>query len=162
MSYTVSTSWIILFPYALRYSFLSLCILHLQSFFQDIDACIHIPVMDHVTFWTLPDTNTQIFYQRILAATVAMKADAIHPGFWQPQQLQVWLLGYIVGTLQISFPYQTALYSSILKNFAQETLAMDLASLWLRSIPFTFRSSIQMVWFSRTSSVDCFCRKSFL
>ena len=69
MSYTVSTSWIILFPYALRYSFLSLCILHLQSFFQDIDACIHIPVMDHVTFWALPDTNTQIFYQRILAAT---------------------------------------------------------------------------------------------
>ena len=49
-------------------------------------------------------------------------------GFWQPQQLQVWLLGYIVDTLQISFPYQTALYSSILKNFAQETLAMDLAS----------------------------------
>ena len=71
MSYTVSTSWIILFPYALRYSFLSLCILHLQSFFQDIDACIHIPVMDHVTFWALPDTNTQIFYQRILAATAA-------------------------------------------------------------------------------------------
>ena len=71
MSYTVSTSWIILFPYALRYSFLSLCILHLQSFFQDIDACIHIPVMDHVTFWALPDTNTQIFHQRILVATAA-------------------------------------------------------------------------------------------
>ena len=71
MSYTASTSWIILFPYALRCSFRSLCILHLQSFFQDIDASIHIPVMDHVTFWTLPDTNTQIFYQRILVATAA-------------------------------------------------------------------------------------------
>ena len=72
-------------------------------------------------------------------------------GFRQPQKLQVWLLGYIVGTLRISFPYQIALYSSISKNFAQETLAMDFASLWFRIIPFTFKSSMQMVWFSRTA-----------
>ena len=83
-------------------------------------------------------------------------------GFRQPQKLQVWLLGYMVGTLRSSLPYQTALYSSISKNFAHETLAMDFASLWFRIIPFTCRSSMQMVWFSRTSIVDCFCRKSFL
>ena len=34
----------ILFPYALRYSFSSLCRLHLQCFFQNINACIRIPV----------------------------------------------------------------------------------------------------------------------
>ena len=47
------------------------------------------------------------------------------------------------------------------KKLAQDTLEIDLASLWLRSIPFICRSSMQIVWFSRTSMVDCFCRKSF-
>ena len=61
----------ILFPYALRYSFLSLCRLHLQSFFQYVNTCIRIPVMNRVTFWALPDTNAQIFHQRIPAATKA-------------------------------------------------------------------------------------------
>ena len=82
-------------------------------------------------------------------------------GFLYPQQLQVWLLGYIVGTLMMSFPYHAALYSSIRKNFPHEAPAMDLASLWLRTIPQIFRSSMQIVWFSRTSMEDCFCRKSF-
>ena len=36
----------------------------------------------------------------------------------------------MVGTLRSSLPYQTALYSSISKNFAHETLAMDFASLF--------------------------------
>ncbi len=121
----------ILFPYALRYSFLSLCRLHLQSFFQYVNTCIRIPVMNRVTFWA-----PQIRMHRFFTS-----------GFRQPQKLQVWLLGYIVGTLRISFPYQIALYSSISKNFAQETLAMDFASLWFRIIPFTFKSSMQMVWF---------------
>ena len=34
-------------------------------------------------------------------------------GFLYPQQLQVWLLGYIVGTLMMSFPYHAALYLSM-------------------------------------------------
>ena len=82
-------------------------------------------------------------------------------GFLYPQHEHVWLLGYMVGTLMISFPYQEALYSSMEKKLAQDTLESDLASLWLRSIPFICRSSMQIVWFSRTSMVDCFCRKSF-
>lgn len=52
----------ILFPYALRYSFSSLCRLHLQCFFQNINACIRIPVMNCMAFRALPDTNAQIFY----------------------------------------------------------------------------------------------------
>ena len=82
-------------------------------------------------------------------------------GFLYPQQLHVWLLGYIVGTFITDEPYHSALYSSIEKNFDHETLAMDFASLWFLIIPFTFKSSIQMVWFSRTNIDDCFCKKSF-
>ena len=82
-------------------------------------------------------------------------------GFWYPHSEHVWELGYIVGTLITSFPYHVALYWSISKNLDQETLAMERASLWLRIIPFTFKSSMQMVWFSRTSMVDVFCKKSF-
>ena len=59
----------ILFPYALRYSFSSLCRLHLQCFFQNINACIRIPVMNCMTPGALPDTNAQIFHQRIPIAT---------------------------------------------------------------------------------------------
>ena len=135
----------ILFPYALRYSFSSLCRLHLQCFFQNINACIRIPVMNCMAFRALPDTNAQIFYPWIsVAARAAGLTARIHR--WYSLNF-------------ISIP--AGFYSSILKNFAQETLAMDFASLWFRIIPFTLRSSIQMVWFSRTSIVDCFCRKSF-
>ena len=59
----------ILFPYALRYSFSSLCRLHLQCFFQNINACIRIPVMNCMAFRALPDTNAQIFHQRIPIVT---------------------------------------------------------------------------------------------
>ena len=83
-------------------------------------------------------------------------------GFLYPQQEQVWLLGYVVGTFIMSFPYQAALYISIPKNMLHETEAMCCDSLWLRSIFFTFRSSMQIVWFSRINKVDCFCKKSFL
>ncbi len=61
----------ILFPYALRYSFLSLCRLHLQCFFQNINTCIRIPVMNRMAFRALPDTNAQIFYPWISVATRA-------------------------------------------------------------------------------------------
>ena len=47
----------ILFPYALRYSFSSLCRLHLQCFFQNINACIRIPVMNCMAFRALPDCS---------------------------------------------------------------------------------------------------------
>ena len=69
----------ILFPYALRYSFSSLCRLHLQCFFQNINACIRIPVMNCMAFRTLPDTNAQIFYPWIsVAARAAGLTARIH------------------------------------------------------------------------------------
>ena len=83
-------------------------------------------------------------------------------GFLYPQQEQVWLLGYIVGTLIRSFLYQADLYLSISKNLLQDAEPMCCASLWLRIMFFTFKSSMQIVWFSRISMVDCFCKKSFL
>ena len=46
MSYTVSTSYIYTVPVCPTVQFLSLCRLHLQSFFQNIDTCIRIPVMN--------------------------------------------------------------------------------------------------------------------
>ena len=78
-------------PYGTAFHLYADCIC--SPFFQYVNACIRIPVMNRVTFWALPDTNAQIFHQ----------------GFRQPQKLQVWLLGYIVGTLRISFPYQNRL-----------------------------------------------------
>ena len=83
-------------------------------------------------------------------------------GFLNPQQEHVWLLGYIVGTFTMSFPYQTDLYVSISKNLDHDAEPMCCASLWLRIMFFTFKSSMQMVWFSRISFVDSFCKKSFL
>ena len=69
----------ILFPYALRYSFSSLCRLHLQCFFQNINACIRIPVMNCMAFRALPDTNAQIFYPWIsVAARTAGLTARIH------------------------------------------------------------------------------------
>ena len=69
----------ILFPYALRYSFSSLCRLHLQCFFQNINACIRIPVMNCMAFRALPDTNAQIFYPWIsVAARAAGLTARIH------------------------------------------------------------------------------------
>ena len=76
MSYTVSTSYIYTVPVCPTVQFLSLCRLHLQSFFQNIDTCIRIPVMNRMAFGTLPDTNAQIFHQRILisACTAGLAA----------------------------------------------------------------------------------------
>ena len=71
MSYTVSTSYIYTVPVCPTVQFLSLCRLHLQSFFQNIDTCIRIPVMNRMAFGTLPDTNAQIFYPWISVATTA-------------------------------------------------------------------------------------------
>ncbi len=85
--FTVSKAILSCILHALRYSFLSFMQTASAVLFQYVNTCIHIPVMDHVTFWALPDTNAQIFTS----------------GFRQPQKLQVWLLGYIVGTLRIHF-----------------------------------------------------------
>ena len=71
MSCTVSTSYIYTVPVCPTVQFLSLCRLHLQSFFQNIDTCIRIPVMNRMAFGTLPDTNAQIFYPWISVATTA-------------------------------------------------------------------------------------------
>ena len=83
-------------------------------------------------------------------------------GFLYPQQEHVWLLGQNVGTLMMPFPYHAALYINISKNLDHETEPICCASLWLRNIFLTFKSSMQIVWFSRTNIVDCFCKKSFL
>ena len=68
-SYTVSTSEIILFPYALRCSFMYLCWLQLQSFMQDIYTCINISLMLFLTVRAFPCTNCKIFYQWIFITT---------------------------------------------------------------------------------------------
>ena len=62
MSYTVSTSYIYTVPVCPTVQFLSLCRLHLQSFFLFFDTCIRIPVMNRMAFGTLPDTHAQLFY----------------------------------------------------------------------------------------------------
>lgn len=79
MSTQCPQAMFILFPYALRYSFSSLCRLHLQCFFQNINACIRIPVMNCMAFRALPDTNAQIFYPWIsVAARAAGLTARIH------------------------------------------------------------------------------------
>ena len=79
MSYTVSTSYIYTVPVCPTVQFLSLCRLHLQSFFQNINACIRIPVMNCMAFRALPDTNAQIFYPWIsVAARAAGLTARIH------------------------------------------------------------------------------------
>ena len=79
MSYTVSTSYIYTVPVCPTVQFLSLCRLHLQSFFQNIDTCIRIPVMNCMAFRALPDTNAQIFYPWIsVAARAAGLTARIH------------------------------------------------------------------------------------
>ena len=135
----------ILFPYALRYSFSSLCRLHLQCFFQNINACIRIPVMNCMAFRALPDTNAQIFYPWISVAARAAGLNArIHR--WYSVKFISIPAGFIFQHFEKLCPGNTCY------GFCQ---------FMIPDHPFTFRSSIQMVWFSRTSIVDCFCRKSF-
>lgn len=102
--------------------------------------------MNCMTDWTLPDTNAQIFHQRILiSACTAGLAAWIHG--WHPAEF-------------IAIPDSFVLQH--FKKLCPRNTGYGFASLWFRIIPFTCRSSMQMVWFSRTSIVDCFCRKSFL
>ena len=82
--------------------------------------------------------------------------------FIYPHTLQIWELAKNLSTLTICLSYQFALYSSCLTNSDHDTSAILLASLWFFIIFFIWRSSIQIISFSLISSVDNFCRKSFL
>ena len=141
MSYTMSTSWIILFPYALRCS--------LVCIYAD---CISSPLFRIF----IPALVSRLCFVWHSGHSHSRTARFFTSGFLYPQHEQVWELGYMVGIRMIVLPYHAALYSSISKNFDQDTLAIALASLWLRIIFFTFRSSMQMVWFSRISMIDRF------
>jgi len=57
------------------------------------------------------------------------------------------------STAITSRPYHLALYSSRLRNSDHAASDIARARLPLRSIPETFKSSITIVWFSRTSRV---------
>src|SRR5699024_801220 len=74
--------------------------------------------------------------------------------FWYPQFPQVWLLGKKVGTFTTTLPAHADLYSSCRKNSLQAASEILFARWWFRNIPFTLRSSTQMIWFSFTSVVD--------
>ena len=56
-------------------------------------------------------------------------------------------------------PYHSHLYSSCRKNSLHETDDMDFARRWFFNIPFTFKSSMIIVWFSRTIFDVTWCRK---
>ena len=85
----------------------------------------------------------------------------MRPILW-PHSLQVLLVGSNLPHLSRWTPYHSHLYSSILKNSDHDTSEMDLASLWFPSIPFTFRSSTAIAWFSRISLVLNSCRNALL
>ena len=69
-SYTVSTSVDYTVPVCPTVqSYICLYWLHLQSFIQDIYACISISVMHCMAVRTLPYTNSQIFHHRIFIPT---------------------------------------------------------------------------------------------
>src|SRR5579859_7624020 len=59
-------------------------------------------------------------------------------------------------------PYQSALYSSCLRNSDQDASEIARAREWFLSMLRTVRSSMITVWFSRMILVDNLCRKSVL
>ena len=113
-SYTVSTSQIILFPYALRCSLIYVyadCICN--PLFK-----MFMPALVSLLCFVWHSGHSQFRTARFFTS-----------GFLYPQQEQVWELGYVVGIRMMSLPYHMALYSSMAKNLDHDTLAIDLASL---------------------------------
>ena len=100
MSTQCPQAMFILFPYALRYSFYLYADCICSPFFKILIPAL-IPLLCSAWQFGHSHTRTARFFTS---------------GFWYPQQEQVWLLGYIVGTFTILFPYQTDLYKSIVKN----------------------------------------------
>src|SRR5690625_2902737 len=82
--------------------------------------------------------------------------------FWYLQLEQSWLLGKFFATVMTCLPYQRALYSSILRNSAQLTSAIDLARRLFLIILLTCKSSIPITSWFLTIVVVSFCKKSFL
>src|SRR5262249_60733056 len=64
------------------------------------------------------------------------------------------------STAITSRPYQVALYSSMVRNCRQAASEMARARLWFLAMFRTVRSSITIVWFSRTSRVVTLWRTS--
>ena len=62
--------------------------------------------------------------------------------------------------LRMFLPYHSALYSNISTNIDHPQSEIDSASLWFESIPFMFKSSIQIVWLSLISLLEVLWRKS--
>lgn len=61
---------------------------------------------------------------------------------------------------RIFLPYQSALYSNIVTKVDQLTSVIACAKQWFFTIPATFKSSKQIVWFSRINLIDVLCKKS--
>ena len=122
-------------PYGAVY--LYLCRLELQSFFQNIYTCISVPVMYGMTVWTLPYANRQIFHQWIFIPTAAACLAA---------RIHRWYLDDIVA-VPCSFIFQHG------KKLRPGNTCYGFCK---------FMITHHIVWFSRISIVDCFCKKSFL
>src|SRR6266567_1270909 len=74
-----------------------------------------------------------------------------------PQFEHVLLLGSHRSTAITVRPWLLALYSSIDRNADHDASWIARARLWLRTMFATARSSITIVWLSRTSRVDSLC-----
>src|SRR5690606_23894963 len=77
-----------------------------------------------------------------------------------PQHEQSFEDGSKRPIFKIFLPYHSALYSNIETKVDQLTSVIACANLWFCNIPFTFKSSIQILSWFLISSVLTLCRKS--
>ena len=109
----------ILFPYALR------CSSYVLLFYVYYADCICSPLFSMLIL-ALVSLSCFVWHSGHSHLRIARFFTS---GFLNPQQEHVWLLGYIVGTFTMSFPYQTDLYVSISKNLDHDAEPMCCASL---------------------------------
>ena len=119
MSYTVSTSQIILFPYALR------CSSYVLLFYVYYADCICSPLFSMLIL-ALVSLSCFVWHSGHSHLRIARFFTS---GFLNPQQEHVWLLGYIVGTFTMSFPYQIDLQDNISKNLDHDAEPICCANL---------------------------------
>src|ERR1017187_535326 len=78
----------------------------------------------------------------------------------RPQAEQVLLEGYQRAITTRSRPYHSHLYASMARSWRHAASEIARARWRLRTMFFTFRSSITTAWLSRTSRLVSLCRKS--
>jgi len=86
----------------------------------------------------------------------------VNSWFIHQHLLHILLDGNHLSILTILFQYQSALYSNIETKDDHATSDTAQASLWLDSIPFTFKSSRHTTWLSWIILVETLCKKSCL